>query len=543
MNPYESRSPGPADPAGIGLGLAFSGLRTAPPPPGWAARALRERKQAGTGTTGGSAEDGPAGAPSTAPECPRRPEAAPSARLAPEPGADGAGRARRGTGPAQALDEDAEPDWQVVIALRATASELITERREQWELEHRRTMAPEDRRLMGRSIIVRTVHEHADELARSGRALWPLALERRYAKAVEDAIFGYGRMQPVFDIPDAENIEIHGFDTVVAQFGDGRRRELAPVADSDEELVAAVRFLGENANPPRPFDDAHPTITVAVGDRFRLHAIGFGLADRPSVIIRQHLLTDVSLGRLAAGGLMPREVADLLRRAVLARLSIVISGDQGAGKTTLLRALVDAIPDTERFGTLETDYELLTHLQPRRRNMVALQATVGFGEVIDGRRIGEYTVADLIPEALRQNLARLVVGEVRGNEAGAMLQAMQSGAGALTTTHSHSAASTMDRLAARVAAGGVLRLDEAYRQIAYNIHLLVHVTLLDDSWRGGPRRRFIGEIRSLTGAVEGERPVTHLVYRAGRDGEPEVFDPGEELLAELAPFAGEGARP
>ena len=277
---------------------------------------------------------------------------------------------------------------------------------------------------MGRSIIVRTVHEHADELARSGRALWPLALARRYAKAVEDAIFGSGRMQPVFDIPDAENNEIHGIETVVAQFGDGRRRELAPVADSDEELVAAVRFLGENANPPRPFDDAHPTITVAVGDRFRLHAIGFGLADRPSVIIRQHLLTDVSLGRLAAGGLMPREVADLLRRAVLARLSIVISGDQGAGKTTLLRALVDAIPDTERFGTLETDYELLTHLQPRRRNMVALQATVGLGEVIDGRRIGEYTVADLIPEALRQNLARLVVGEVRGNEAGAMLQAL-----------------------------------------------------------------------------------------------------------------------
>ncbi|WP_316671207.1 CpaF/VirB11 family protein [uncultured Propionibacterium sp.] len=457
------------------------------------------------------------------------------------PGPGRAGPA--GAAPEQILDEDAQPDWQVVIALRATASELITERQEQWEQEHRCAMAPDDRRLMGRSVIGRTVHEHADELARSGQALWPLALEKRYAKAVEDAIFGYGRMQPVFDIPDAENIEIHGFDSVVAQFGDGRRRELAPVADSDEELVAAVRFLGENADPPRPFDDAHPTITVAIGDRFRLHAIGFGLADRPSVIIRQHLLTDVGLDDLATGGLMPREIADLLRRAVLARQSIVISGDQGAGKTTLLRALVDAIPVTERFGTLETDYELLTHLQPGRRNMVALQAKIGLGEVADGRRIGEYTVADLIPEALRQNLTRLVVGEVRGNEAGAMLQAMQSGAGALTTTHSHSASATMDRLAARVAAGGVLRLDEAYRQIAYNIHLLVHVSLVDDSWRGGRRRRFISEIRSLTGAIEAGRPVTHLAYRAGRDGEPEVFDPGEKLLAELSPFADEGRRP
>ena len=205
----------------------------------------------------------------------------------------------------------------------------------------------------------------------------------------------------------------------------------------------------------------------------------------------------------------------------------------------MLRALVDAIPASERFGTLETDYELLSHLQAGRHNMVALQAKIGLGEIVDGRRIGDYTVAVLIPEALRQNLARLVIGEVRGNEAGAMLQAMQSGAGALTTTHSHSAVSTIDRLAARVAAGGVLRLDEAYRQIAYNVHLLVHVSLIDDSWRGGVRKRFISEIRALTGAFENGQPVTHLVYATSREGTPEVFDPGQELMADLAPF---GAR-
>ncbi len=434
---------------------------------------------------------------------------------------------------------DGRTDWVVVSQLRSVISEMITREQDLWEREHLRQMPAEDRQLMGRSIIHRAVHDHADQLNRTGQALWTLAVEGRYAKAVEDAIFGYGRMQPVFEIPQAENIEIHGHDCVLAQFGDGHREELDPVADSDEELVAAVRFLGETADPPRPFDDAHPSITVAVGNRFRLHAIGFGLADRPSVIIRQHLLTDVSIETLARGQMMPIEVADLLRVCVRARRSIVISGDQGAGKTTLLRALVDAIPLTERFGTLETDYELLTHLQPRRRNMVALQAKIGLGEVVDGRRIGEYTVADLIPEALRQNLSRLVVGEVRGNEAGAMLQAMQSGAGALTTIHSHSASSTMDRLAARVAEGGVLRLDEAYRQIAYNIHLLVHVALVDDTWRGGRRRRHISEIRALTGAVEGGRPTTHLVYRAARDGSCETFQPGESLLAELEPFVGE----
>jgi pilus assembly protein CpaF len=85
------------------------------------------------------------------------------------------------------------------------------------------------------------------------------------------------------------------------------------------------------------------------------------------VVIRQHTLTDVSLRRLAAGGLMPQEVAEFLDAAILARKSMVIAGDQGAGKTTLLRALIDAIPAHERFGTLETDYELMTHLQPGRR--------------------------------------------------------------------------------------------------------------------------------------------------------------------------------
>jgi pilus assembly protein CpaF len=226
------------------------------------------------------------------------------------------------------------PDWVIVAALRSVISEQITGAQQHWEAEHGRPMGNDDRRLMARSVIRRAVHEHADELNRTGQALWPLSLEQRYVKAVEDAIFGHGRMQPIFEIADAENIEIHGYDSVHAQFGDGHREQLDPVADSDDELVAAVRFLGESADPPRPFDDAHPTITVALGNKFRLHAIGFGLADRPSVIIRQHLLTNVSLAQLAHGGMMPAEVADLLRRGVLARKSMVISGDQGAGNTT-----------------------------------------------------------------------------------------------------------------------------------------------------------------------------------------------------------------
>jgi pilus assembly protein CpaF len=319
-------------------------------------------------------------------------------------------------------------DWDQVVELRRRASVAITERSEDQLREQGRPLTGDDRLLMGRAIIARVVGDHVRALHREGADLWSTVQEQAYVQAVENAVFGYGRLQPLLEMPAAENIEIHGCDSVVVQYGDGRRERMPAVAGSDEELVEAIRFLGQNAEPSRPFDDAHPTMTLALGERFRLHAIGFGLSYRPSVVIRQHTLTDVTLADLAAGGLMPTEVAEFLDAAILARKSMVIAGDQGAGKTTLLRALINAIPYTERFGTLETDYELMTHLQPGRENILALQARAGHGEVSGGSRVGEVTVADLMPEALRQNLSRLIVGEVRGTEAAAMFEAMQAGA-------------------------------------------------------------------------------------------------------------------
>ena len=433
--------------------------------------------------------------------------------------------------------DDSEVDWHQVVLLRKQASELISAETQTHLQVNGRPMAADDRLLMGRAVISRVVHDHVRALHREGAALWSPETEQQYCRAVEDSVFGFGRMQPLPEIPTAENIEITGWDSVVVQYGDGRREQHAPIADSDDELVDAIRFLGENADPSRPFDDSHPTMTLAVGDRFRLHAIGFGLSHRPSIVIRQHSLTDVSLAELSRGGLMPTEVAQFLDAAVLARKSIIIAGDQGAGKTTLLRGLINSIPQTERFGTLETDYELMTHLQPGRENILALQARVGHGERDGQDQLGNYSVADLFPEALRQNLSRLIVGEVRGSEAFSMFEAMQSGAGTISTTHSHSAESTMDRLAARVAQGGVLTIDEAYRQIALNMHVVIYLKLDDQTWKGGLRRRYISEIRTLNRAMENGRPVTHLAYSANGTGkQPAGFYPDADYATELAEF-------
>ena len=430
-------------------------------------------------------------------------------------------------------------DWDLVVELRGRASSEIADRCSEHERITGKRLDADDRRMLGRSVIQTLVTDHADAAHRDGHEAWPLEREQAYAVAVWNAIFGYGRLQPVFEIPDAENIEIIGCEPVRVQHPDGTRSTLPPIADSDAELIDAVRFLGQSAEPSRPFDDAHPTMTLALGARFRLHAIGFGLSHRPSVVIRQHTMTDVTLHELAEGGLMPHELADFLGAAVLDRRSIVISGDQGAGKTTLLRALIAAIPMHERFATIETDYELLTHLLPGRDNILALQARLGAGEVHNGQRIGEVTVADLIPEALRQNLTRLIVGEVRGVEARAMVEAMQAGAGALSSVHAHSAAATLDRLVARMARGGEITVDEAYGQIASNLDLVVHVGLHDDTWRRGKRHRRINEVRHVTGGLENGRPITHVVYRAehGPEG-PAGFTPPVDLVHRFARYEG-----
>jgi Flp pilus assembly CpaF family ATPase len=436
---------------------------------------------------------------------------------------------------------DAESiDWAVVRTLRRDAVAAITERGKYWEEDSHAPLSKVDRRLLGRSVIKAVVRAHIDQQTASGQPLWSVATERAYANAVENAVFGFGRLQPLLDVVSAENIEIHGSEPAYLQFGDGHRERREPVADTDEELIEAIRFLGQSANPPRPFDDAHPMMTLALGNRFRLHAIGFGLVDRPSVTIRQHLLTTVTLKDLTAKGMVSDALASFLAAAVKARMSIVIAGDQGAGKTTLLRALIAAIPASERFGTLETDYELLTHLHPDKPNVVAMQARVGLGEVADGRHLGEYTVADLIPEALRQNLARIIVGEVRGVEAGAMFEAMLAGAGTMCTTHAHSAAGTIDRLASRVAGGGSVPIAEAYAQVAHHIGLIIHVRMIDDTWRGGVRTRYVDEVLQLTGGLEGGRPITHRAYWAESLGRVWSLQPTAELANELAGFQEAG---
>ena len=307
-----------------------------------------------------------------------------------------------------------------------------------------------------------------------------------------------GRLQPLFEISDAENIIVVGNHEVVVDHNDGSRSTLPPVADSDAELESQIARMARNATPRRAFDADHTDVTIMHQQKFRIHAISSEVSLQPSVVIRQHLLTQISLGDLSHRGMMPVEVARFLDEAVQAGKSIVVAGEQGAGKTTFLRALIHAIPMRERFATLETDQELFAHLMPGRENTLVLFARDGNGEVdpATGTQHGAIEIAQLIPPSLRQALTRVIVGEVRGNEASAMFQAMQSGTGTMSSIHSPRASEVPSRLAQMISMGPVYDLDQAMLQIGHSIDYIVFVRKRD--LPDGSRLRFVEQIRSVS---------------------------------------------
>jgi pilus assembly protein CpaF len=420
-------------------------------------------------------------------------------------------------------------DWAQVRAFRQQAAELLTA-----QLRDRPGADERIRREIGRALIVAMLRDHADALLADGGQPPTPGQEQALAAAVFDALFGLGRLQPLVDDPDVENIEITGCDGVHLDYGDGHVLPGPPVADSDEELIETLAFLAARAgSSARPFTPAHPILDLTLHGGARLAARAW-ITPRPVVVIRRHRLLDVDLADLTARGTLDPGLAQFLAAAVRANKTIVVSGAQGAGKTTLVRALCNEIDPWERLGTIETEYELGLHdLPDRHHRLVAHEARPGSGErTADGRSAGEVTLDDLLYASLRLNLARIIVGEVRGREVIPMFKAMQAGAGSLSTTHAHSARGAVERLVTcALEAGPHITQDYAYLQIASHIDLIVHVALRDATRTGGGKARFVTEVIEVARG-EGGRPAVTDVYAPGPDGRAEPRTP-PSFLADL----------
>ena len=426
----------------------------------------------------------------------------PTARLVPTPALRPSGRPR-------------QVDWAQVRAFRQQAAELLTA-----QLRDRAGLDEPARREIGRALIVAMLRDHADSLLAEGGQPPTPAEEQALSGAIFDALFGLGRLQPLVDDPDVENIEITGCDGVHLVYGDGRVQPGPAVADSDEELIETLAFLAaRTGGSERAFTPANPILDLTLHGGARLAARAW-ITPRPVVVIRRHRLTDVDLDDLTRLGMVDSSLAAFLAAAVRANKTIVVSGAQGAGKTTLVRALCNEMDPWERVGTIETEYELYLHELPERHHrIVAHQARPGSGERSpDGRAAGEITLDDLLYSSLRLNLSRVIVGEVRGREVLPMFKAMQAGAGSLSTTHAHDARAAIERLVTcALEAGPHVTQEYAYLQIASHIDLIVQIGVDDRTHTGGRKHRYVSSVIEVDRG-ENSRPAITDVFAPGPDG-------------------------
>lgn len=424
-------------------------------------------------------------------------------------------------------------DWTLVSALRAQASEQLS----QAVASDRARLDKAAQQELGRSIVLDLIESAMAEAVDAGEGSWSLARQQSTAQAVFDSLFRLGRLQPLVDDDRIENIVIVGHDNVQLELIDGTLVPGPAVADSDQELIDFLVFLASRSEVnARSFSEAQPSLHMRLDGGSRLAAVAW-VTTRPSVVIRRHRLMRVTLDDLVAREMMTPVLASFLRAAVRARCSIVVAGAQGAGKTTLVRALCAEIDELEAIGTFETEYEL--HLQELGRHKVVIpwEARPGSGERgPDGRQSGEFTLDEALIDSFRFNLSRQIVGEVRGREIWAMIKAMESGTGSISTTHAADGVAAVRKLVTcAMEAGQHVTQGLATSKLAATVDLIVQLSLETTVEAAGAQRtRRVSEVIAL---APGEREVgyaTTHVFRTDASGVavPDVLPDDYRRLAQ-----------
>jgi pilus assembly protein CpaF len=405
-------------------------------------------------------------------------------------------------------------DHALVKLLRQEVGDRLAQQRRADAAAGVAPMTPEDERQFARAVIAQVLEDLARREIAQGRT--PLAAEEEEAVAagVHAALFGVGRLQPLLDDPDIENVDVNGCDNVFVSYADGREELVEPVADSDEELVELIQILGAYSGlSSRPFDTANPQLDLRLPDGSRLSAV-MDVCRRPVLSIRRARLAKVFLSDLVGNGTLLPELAAMLSAAVAARKNLMIAGSTNAGKTTLLRALANEIPPGERLVTVERALELgIDQFPELHPNVVAFEERLPNAEGAGG-----ISMAELVRRSLRMNPSRVIVGEVLGDEIVTMLNAMTQGNdGSLSTIHANSAPEVFNRIATyALQAQERLPVEATHMLIAGAIDFVIFIEKRNDYARGGTLRRFVSSVREVTG-VDG-RVLSSEVFAPGPDG-------------------------
>lgn len=328
------------------------------------------------------------------------------------------------------------------------------------------------------------------------------AERERLAREILDEIFGLGPLEPLLKDPSISDILVNRFNQVYIERA-GKLEHTALTFKDDGHLMQIIDRIVSRVG--RRVDESSPMVDARLPDGSRVNAIIPPLAiDGPCLSIRRFGRDPLTARNLLENKTLTEPMLELLAAMVKGRLNIIISGGTGAGKTTLLNVLSGYIPNSERIVTIEDAAEL----QMRQEHVVRLETRP---PNIEGK--GAIRQRQLVINSLRMRPDRIVVGEVRGDEAFDMMQAMNTGhEGSLTTVHANSPRDALSRIENMVSMANLNIPERAVRnQISSAINAVVQITRMAD----GTRK--LTSISELTG-MEGDMVTMQDIFSFERHG-------------------------
>jgi pilus assembly protein CpaF len=306
---------------------------------------------------------------------------------------------------------------------------------------------------------------------------------RLIKKEIKDIVFGYGPLEDLLRMKSVSEIMVVDRDHIFVESSgvieDSGRRFIS------DDVVESInqRIVGKVG---RRIDQSQPLVDARLADGSRVNAVIAPLAvSGPTLTIRKFPERRILIHDLVALGTLSKDSADFLRALVRSRRNLIVSGGTGTGKTTLLNCLSDFIPDGERIVTIEDTAEL----QLSKAHVVRMETK---NANVEGA--GEYSIRDLVRNALRMRPDRIVVGECRGPESLDMLQAMNTGHdGSLTTIHANDAHDVSLRLEVLVQMAADLPVTAIREQIGSAIDVIVQLQRHRDG------RRLVTQITECVG--------------------------------------------
>ncbi|MDR2665554.1 MAG: CpaF family protein [Oscillospiraceae bacterium] len=332
------------------------------------------------------------------------------------------------------------------------------------------------------------------------------AIEQKVSvvRQVYSQIRGFGLLDGIMTDDSVTEIMINGHENIFVE-RHGTLERLDMRFESRRRLEDVIHRVVGLAG--REVNQASPIVDTRLPDGSRVNVVLPPIAlGGPTMTIRKFSKSPMTVQRLIELGSISNELAERLRGLVRAKYNILISGGTGSGKTTFLNALSNYIPAHERIITIEDSAELrLNGLD----NLVSLETRNA-----NASGAGRVTIRELIRTSLRMRPERIVVGEVRGDEALDMLQAMNTGHdGSLSTGHANSARDMLSRLETMVLQGAPgLPLEAIRQQIASALDMLIHLSRMRD----GTRK--VTEITEVAGYENGAVALNPL-YVFEEDGD------------------------